>query len=276
MYINALTVLGNSLFAGSFGSVYHSDNNGTDWIPFDSPDPTGIILAMAGCDSTVYAAIQQNDPFLSRDKGQSWIPIVSGTGSFVSCFAVDGTTLYAGSNNGMINASSDNGRNWTTIRYGSCQSSGIFSMITIGSEIVVGTGSGIILSDLNGDNWVTANEGMGGFVGSFAMDNSTLYAGTQGSGVWKRPLAELLGVNENHSSARIKVYPDPVDRTLYISLPEDQNFKADLLTPDGKILQRLLLPNPLNAIDVSGFPPGIYFLRILNDHFMTTKKWIKL
>jgi hypothetical protein len=149
-------------------------------------------------------------------------------------------------------------------------------MITIGSTIIAGTGSGIILSDVNGDSWVSANEGMEGFVGSFAMDNSTLFAGTQGSGVWKRPLSEMLGINENHLSTQIKVYPDPVDRILYIRLPENQKFETRLLTPDGKVLRTLFLADPVNAMDVAGFPPGIYFLRISNDYFMTTKKWIKL
>jgi hypothetical protein len=135
LYPDVLTVLGNTVFAGSIFSVYRSSNNGSDWICMDSPLPSDIILALAACDSNIYATMQQDDVFISHDKGETWSPAYIGAyfgfGSFVTCFAVNGSDIYAGKTDGTIYKSSDDGANWNIIKDGSCAAgNNIFSMIS--------------------------------------------------------------------------------------------------------------------------------------------------
>ncbi len=58
----------------------------------------------------------------------------------------------------------------------------------------------------------------------------------------------------------VKIYPNPANENIYIVLADALSaFKVQLINPDGR---RLATWDSKNAIDVSNYPPGMYFLRI--------------
>ncbi len=60
-----------------------------------------------------------------------------------------------------------------------------------------GSGSGVYLYKNDSKSWEEVNTGLGhGLIRSPALGDRYLYAATYGGSVWRRPLAELTGVEE--------------------------------------------------------------------------------
>ena len=89
-----------------------------------------------------------------------WIQTNGSYGGYVTCFAVNGSNLFAG---------------------------------TIGNNFNM-RGSGVFLSTNNGTNWTAVNTGLPTrtTVWSLAVNGSNLFAGTDDGGVWRRPLSEMV------------------------------------------------------------------------------------
>lgn len=159
-----------------------------------------------------------------------WHQTTGPGGGPISALFVNGTNLYAGSQNGTIHLSEDNGQNWTNLGlicpdspirefatngsglYAACSGSGVFrsmdegiswtpvglagqnvdALVVSGSTIYAGTdSSGVFLSSDNGVSWTSINTGLTDlFVYSLAVSGNNLFAGTL-SGVYK----SVIGVN---------------------------------------------------------------------------------
>ena len=64
-----------------------------------------------------------------------------------------------------------------------------------GSTLFAGTmiGGGVFFSTDMGENWAAVNTGLENrYVQEVLVDGPTLFVGTWGSGVWKRPLGEIV------------------------------------------------------------------------------------
>ncbi len=57
----------------------------------------------------------------------------------------------------------------------------------------------------------------------------------------------------------ISLYPNPAQNVLYVDTPTD--VSGEIINLQGQIIQRVYLKN-ISPIDVSGFSPGVYLLRI--------------
>lgn len=84
-----------------------------------------------------------------------WVRINGPFGNNVSCFAVSGTNLYAGANNGIF-VSTDNGTSWTEINTGS-NTMNVNALTVSGMNIYAGAwGHHFYFSTNNGANWTEA------------------------------------------------------------------------------------------------------------------------
>ena len=82
-----------------------------------------------------------------------------------------------------------------------------------------GLGQVIFLSTNNGASWEDVSNGLiGSTVMSLAISGDTIFAGVAGGGVWKRPLTEMVGINNiKIESSELHIYPNPVNSLLAIS-----------------------------------------------------------
>ena len=82
-----------------------------------------------------------------------------------------------------------------------------------------------------------------------------------------------------HSAADIAIFPNPISSgTLRVESAETKVDKAELVDLDGRAVY---LDNDLSSkgefnIDMDGFAPGLYFLRLYADGGSVTKKVVKL
>jgi tetratricopeptide (TPR) repeat protein len=173
-HIESLTVSGNTLYAGTSGNetggwVITSADGGASWRTLDSEGwpkrsrgrlpKVFIVCCVEASGSTLYAGT--NDGlYISRDGGASWIPPAGAmAGQTINCVAATPDRIFAGGQKGVL-VSEDNGTTWTTTASGLDQSHSIKSLAAAGSAVFAGTYSGILVSRDNGRSWAAANTGL--------------------------------------------------------------------------------------------------------------------
>ena len=174
-----------------------------------------------------------------------WVQTNGPNGGLVNCLAVSGTSIFAGSDSGVF-LSTNNGSNWTNV-------------------------------DL------TSNCGIGG-VGDLAVNASSIFVGTSGAGVWRRPLSELVGVSKEVNDFPKEFmlsqnYPNPFNPSTVISysLPSASNVKLIVYNSLGQTVK--VIENGFkNAgnysikFNAAELPSGIYFYKLETGQFSQVKK----
>ena len=106
--------------------------------------------------------------------------------SSVLSLAVSGTNLFAGTENGGVFLSTNNGTSWTPVNSG-LTNTYVLSLGVSGTNLIAGTAmGGIYLSTNNGTSWTPVNLGLttsGGFW-SFAVSGTNIFAGSFGGSVF--------------------------------------------------------------------------------------------
>lgn len=102
--------------------------------------------------------------------------------SDITALAIKDSLIFAGSAYGGIYLSTDNGNTWTAKNNGlTVREKQIFSILIMGSDIYIGTRTGVAYSNDNGDNWTSKKIGKGlHYVNSLANIEDNIFAGTDG------------------------------------------------------------------------------------------------
>ena len=66
---------------------------------------------------------------------------------------------------------------------------------------------------------------------------------------------------ESSLSEGLNIYPNPADERLVIENPTERIIEYELVDISGKTVQNGTLPLPVNTIDISLYPDGMYFIR---------------
>ncbi len=163
--VNALMVSGNNLFAGTGTISSNSSGN--------------------------------NGVFLTTDNGDNWVEKNSGLISInppfnlgVSCFAVSGNNIFAGTdgeNSGGLFLSADNGNTWTAANSGIPNGTDVYSLAIAGSTIFAGCDDDkVYISNNNGSTWAAGSSvtGSGGKIRALAVSGTNIFAGAGNRGVF--------------------------------------------------------------------------------------------
>lgn len=191
----SLAVYGDTIFTGTNSNVgvYRSTNNGANWYPTSLDSFSILSLAISG--NIIFAGTLNHGLYKSTDNGRTWHQ-TSLTNQTVTALAINRNVIFAGTaypNNGIYK-STDSGVTW--IQSGLVDRQ-VNSIAIYGTSIFAGTpDSGVYVSRYNGANWLPSNEGFGlkPTIKAFCILNNYLFAGTQDSSVYRRPLAELEGI----------------------------------------------------------------------------------
>src|ERR1035437_1387392 len=110
-----------------------------------------------------------------------WTQLNGPGGSDVTCLAVSGTKIIAGTPMGGVFLSTDTGSNWKPVNNG-MTNLWINTLILSGNNIFAGTeGDGVYLSTNDGANWTQVNNGLFDHdVYCFAINGDNIFAGTYG------------------------------------------------------------------------------------------------
>jgi hypothetical protein len=134
------------------------------------------ILCFAVSGSNLFAGTN-NGVFRSSDNGTSWSEVNSGlTDLNVHSLAVKGVNLFAGNYNGVF-LSTNNGTNWNIV---GLTNSPVWALFVSDMNLFAGTNYGISRSTDNGLNWSSINAGLPTNTAclTFATSGTNLFAGT--------------------------------------------------------------------------------------------------
>ena len=88
-----------------------------------------------------------------------------------------------------------------------------------------------------------------------------------------------LGNETFSSSTKFKLYPNPTNDKLFLSLNDSATeiYYITITTIEGRIVMMLPQPQWQNGIDVSSLAAGTYLLKMMDKETksITTKKFIK-
>lgn len=85
-----------------------------------------------------------------------------------------------------------------------------------------------------------------------------------------------LGMEEDELSG-IMIYPNPVRERLFLSIPglRQTVFNLEIYRPDGRKMQEIRVSNGKSEVDVTGFQPGLYILKLKGETASVVKKFFK-
>ena len=228
-----------------------------DWVQTNGPWGADI-YALAVSGDNIFTATSSGRVYHSTNNGTSWTPVSSGlSNTTVYTFTVSGNTIFAGGTSGVFR-STNNGTSWTAETSG-LSNNYIYSFCASSSSLFAGTyGGGVFRSFNNGTSWTAVNSGLtDSRVLSLAVSDGTIFAGTYHNGVWRRPLSEMIPVN-NHNPRRevsqqvnfavhAPSHADP-NATIKFSLPHSDRVTVTIYSLAGheiaSLVDRRLGPGP--------------------------------
>ena len=73
-----------------------------------------------------------------------------------------------------------------------------------------------------------------------------------------------VSVHRYQLEKEIRIYPNPVERHLFVNIKGKSNSKLEIFNTDGKLEMKSRLIDGLNRIDISGLESGLFMVRIQN------------
>ncbi len=276
-YVYAFATIDTIIFCSSDGGVLRSTNNGSSWISANSGIDGNTVYSFTTLGGVIYAGSSAGTGvvYLSYDTGASWQSISAGLGGDkFDALAVEDTILYAGSVGDGRTApcgvfmSTNGGLNWTAR---GLVDTGILAITLYGTNLFAVTSYGIFLSKDNGANWIPYNSGLTNLgVLALTISGGYMVAGTNGSGVWRRPLSDLnqSTVSENNQTMESlpKSFPNPFSQSTTINFSSTGNGTSQItiLNLLGHQIAKLLdgeLDSGEHSFvwDAMDMPPGTYY-----------------
>ncbi|MBN1984623.1 MAG: hypothetical protein JW795_24065 [Chitinivibrionales bacterium] len=172
--IRTLSESDDYLFAGTEADgVFFSRNNGSIWAPVNSGWPSNVsVSTITTMGLIVFAGTFNNGILRSTRSSPHWEAVNRGLpdNRTVSSIVSNGNTLYAGIYQDGIFQSTDTAKTWRFLKKAS-----VTSLAALGTTIIAGTNSDVLLSQDSGKNWISVRCPP---VLKLKAVNKTIFAGT--------------------------------------------------------------------------------------------------
>jgi len=260
--INAMINHNGTLLAGSSGAgIFRSADGGNSWVLSNTGLQSLIIFAFAEKDSVIFAGSAQG-LYKSTDDGLSWSQ--DGLTVGVVSLAICGNYLFAGTAANGIYRSDLNGNNWVVKNTG-LTNLDVMCIACYDSLLYIATENGIFMSAVWGNSWTAA--GFTNLVNSLAVNQSTVFAGTGGGGIYKSPAGSAtwtysgagLAWNEAITAIRVNggvMYAGSPFNGVYCS---DDNGNTWVLHNAGLTVQYVRALECLGTVPLAGTNGGGVF-----------------
>ena len=223
-------VLGPDIFAGTLGyGVFRSSDSGLHWTAINSGlGSTLMVNAMGVKDMNLFVALG-SACYRSSDKGSSWVEADPGYYE-VRALAASGTTLFAATYGHGVFLSADNGKSWLPTDPMIGEMTNFFIADT---QLFAAGDHGLYLSVKGGAGWQEQNTGLTNTnITGVAAIGTNLFVSTSDSGVWRRPLSEMIGANAvaptPQPAQTLTAYPNPSTQSATISVTSTENGEVEI------------------------------------------------
>jgi hypothetical protein len=276
LYINTIAIGGEDIYAGGGNGLYVSIDSGSSWKLLENN--SSRFLASDG-DGIV--AHQYNYSFYRiSNHGLSSIKISEGFDHVVTvdAFVRIGQTIFAAAWE-KIYRSSNNGQSWSIITGEGLSFNGhVKALTSAGNSLFAAmwesTRYNIYVSNDQGDHWTNITQDIHfDKISSMVVYDTMIYAGTGTSGVWRRPLKEVVKVKDsgrflnNDISGKYTLHKSEHSSIITIKLSQEKMVNAEILDLSGKRVMHLVHAQIRPGIyqykwDFKKEPPGCYLLRL--------------
>jgi hypothetical protein len=239
--VYALVLKGTSLFLATDDGIYKNTVGANSWTAVNTGLTNMIIRSLQVQGSSIYAGTQGGGAFVTTNDGVKWNEINNGLPLFVNvnCFASNGTTVFAGTDNGVF-ALNAGDTTWINNNTG-LKDSSITKLTVSLNYLYAGTTSlGV---------WRRA---LSEFI--------------------------ITAVNEMKENTSFSVYPNPAKDEVFIVSSTESQFKdrsISLYNLYGQLIQRQAWHGNITSLDISGLPKGTYILKIEDDKNDLVSKIVK-
>jgi hypothetical protein len=270
--------------------IYRSTDNGDTWFQVDTAlgNLVGFSgLYKAGSDLYAYGL----EVAKSTDDGATWAWADSGMATYfgVGGFTSVGSTLFVGGGfPNKVYKSTNGGAFWTAVT-SLPASGGTSQLLSEGNSLFAcSPNNGIFVSTNLGTSWTKISIGLPtpNYAYSLAILGGMMYAGTSGNSVWKRPLSDVVGVEEIASVipthfALEQNYPNPFNPTTNFKFQVVQGGFVKLTVFDvlgreiATLVNENLHPGTYQASwDASRMSSGVYYYRLQAGVYSEMKKML--
>jgi photosystem II stability/assembly factor-like uncharacterized protein len=301
-YPTMLVQSGSNLISATqeSGEVFLSSDNGTTWKNVGQYLPQLASLTASG--SSVVAGTRDG-VYASTDNGETWAN-VNDTLININALAATGSDVFAGRYlwpvaigssespaPGGVFHSTDGGLTWSPFSSGlpfnpSVYAPAVNSIAVHGGYVFAGLDPGLYSSTITNNNWANFGQNLpGGRVLSLFVNDSSVFAGTELSGIWRAPLSAVTGVKQPIASALPRSfqleqnYPNPFNPSTTISyqLSEVSIVKLNVYDILGRQVATLVngrqnAGNYNVTFNASNLSTGVYFYRLQAGTYSNTKK----
>ncbi len=287
--INNIVENKSYLFAGTSSGMFRTSNDGATWQQVNSGLTDLGINAVTTIDSIIFVGTNSGT-FRSTNNGTSWTTYGLVDTAVISLVSMD-TNLFAGTSNGVFISTETN----PTWQQSAFQDTLIRRFANTTSKLFAMTSSDLFYSDNYGNTWIKIKEdGLSNTAfHSLALNDSLIFLGTEGDGIWKSKLSDLITSSGETKDLIVKDfklyqnYPNPFNPSTKISyaLPSMSKVVIKIYNLLGQEITTLL-----NSTESAGYKEiifnannlasGIYFYRIVatsadgRNIFAETKKLI--
>lgn len=279
----------DAIFAGEYGSIYRSVDNGLTWVRKDSGVISSFIQCMAINPTNGYIFVGTgNGMNRTTNKGESWDTLSLGWD--VRSIAINslGHIFVAVAWGGGFFRSTDNGDSWASINNGITSFGTAIYCHPSGDVYASSLGGGAYLSTDNGNSWNQVNSGLtANTIFAFSLDNSGhLLAGTWANGVF-RSVETTVSIADDSDQIPLKIalhqnYPNPFNSTTRIAyeLPRSSYVTLSIYDLLGRSVQTLVSEFQTTGIHSINFnsshvSSGVYLYQLkVNNQVIETKKMI--
>jgi photosystem II stability/assembly factor-like uncharacterized protein len=219
--VYAYAQMGDTIYGATYGAgLYMTTNNGGVWAQlgastgFPQAFPYGVyVYALIADGNSMYAGTS-NGVYKSSDRGATWSQANTGFpgGMWAQCFTVKPGYIFAGTYSEGVFVSTNNGASWSTANNGLPDRPGslphnyprCYDMITINSNVLLGSSDGLYLSSNNGANWADSDGGiLATDVTCLATNGTVTFAGTTWNGVY---VSTNMGASWSRCNNGVPVY----------------------------------------------------------------------
>lgn len=255
-----------TIYAGQYWAccLDYSTDNGDNWEPTNFPENNTSFIKVVH-DDIVYAD-SWNGLYYSVDDGLSWFENNDGLCNMETCNDIaigsSGSRTYIGTI-GATYFSDTVGATWTKI----WDIPTLLFLPTSGKGMIAVTSTGIKVSDYNGENWETYNNGLEHFTfRGMARDQEGYIWVATTSHLYKS--SAPISVIQTHSTTAkldISIAPNPfVDKITITNVSIGDNIAISNM--QGKEIHKSTATQAIETINLSGLKRGIYFVSIKNKN----------
>jgi photosystem II stability/assembly factor-like uncharacterized protein len=279
-FISCLSNNGTSIYAGAgFGQIFRSDNNGGLWTEVSNGLPTtmsSMTITFTYKDGNVFAGMTGEGVYKSTNNGLNWT--VSNNGMIdpiINSLLTSGNKILAATEDGLY-VSTDDGGNWNIVSLGFPYIT-TYSLAKNGTHLYLGATKGVFLSNDNGVTWDSINTGFTKHnIELLAMNDNYLYALELETGIWRRPLSQIIGREEITQSDNWSIFPNPASDNITVETSETfQKSIVSVFNMNGQQLIHQPVTSPQTEFDISMLTKGVYVIKLSNEDGNVVRKFVK-